>query len=104
MNRWKLKDREAERNVKETDQEKQTKLPVAISPAVLNPLTSNPSNQITSATEESVQYAAVRKPLKKSYSLPECNCGPSTAAPPGLDVSNYRQSKSQTFFLSHFLF
>ncbi|ROL45820.1 SH2 domain-containing protein 2A [Anabarilius grahami] len=85
INRWKVKDREAERNRKETDQEKQTKLPMAIGPAVLNPLPTNPSNQITSATDESVQYAAVRKPLKKSYSLPECNCGPNTAAPPGVE-------------------
>ncbi|KAK7139240.1 hypothetical protein R3I93_016391 [Phoxinus phoxinus] len=84
MNRWKVKDREAERNGEETDQEELTKLPIAIGPAVLIPLPTNPSNQITSATGESVQYAAVRKPLKKSYSLPECNCGPNTA-PPGLE-------------------
>lgn len=78
-----MKDREAERNGKETDQEELTKLPMAIGPAVLIPLPTNLSNQITSATGESVQYAAVRKTLKKSYSLPECT------APPGLEVSNY---------------
>ncbi|XP_067282211.1 SH2 domain-containing protein 2A [Pseudorasbora parva] len=83
INRWKVKDKEAERNGKETDQEEQTKLPMAIGPAVLNPLPTNPSDQITLPKAESVQYAAVRKPLKKSYSVPECNCGPNTA-PPGL--------------------
>jgi len=88
MNRWKVKEREAERNGKETDQEELTKLPMAIGPAA--PLPTNPCNQLTSATGETVQYAAVRKPVKKSYSLPECNCGPDTA-PPSLEVSNCGQ-------------
>ncbi|XP_051519703.1 uncharacterized protein LOC127421028 isoform X2 [Myxocyprinus asiaticus] len=74
-----VKDREAEGNGKEMNQELQTSLPMATGLAVLDPLPSNPSNQFTSAREESVQYAAVRKPLKKTYSLPECKCGPDTA-------------------------
>uniref|UniRef100_A0A673G3B1 Si:ch73-109i22.2 n=1 Tax=Sinocyclocheilus rhinocerous TaxID=307959 RepID=A0A673G3B1_9TELE len=73
------------RNGKAIDQEEQTRLPMAIGPAVLNSLPTNPSKQTTSATEESVQYAAVRKPLKKTHSLPECKYGTETA-PPGLEV------------------
>uniref|UniRef100_A0A671M7I5 Si:ch73-109i22.2 n=1 Tax=Sinocyclocheilus anshuiensis TaxID=1608454 RepID=A0A671M7I5_9TELE len=73
-----VKDGEEERNGKAIDQEEQTKLPMAIGPAVLNSLPTNPSKQTTSATDESVQYAAVRKPLKKTHSLPECKYGTET--------------------------
>ncbi|XP_051527850.1 SH2 domain-containing protein 2A isoform X2 [Myxocyprinus asiaticus] len=82
-----VKDREAEGNGKEINQDAQTRLPMATGQAVLDPLPSNSSNQITSAREECVQYAAVRKPLKKTYSLPECKCGPDTA-PPSLENGN----------------
>ncbi|XP_058608646.1 hematopoietic SH2 domain-containing protein homolog [Onychostoma macrolepis] len=83
INRWRVKDEEEERNGKAIDCE-QTKLPMAIGPAVLNSSPTNPSNTTISATEEPVQYAAVRKPLKKTHSLPECKCGTETA-PPGLE-------------------
>lgn len=87
-----MKDGEEERNGKAMNQEEQTKLPMAVGPAVLNSLSTNPSLQTTSVTEEPVQYAAVRKPLKKTYSLPECKCG-TEIAPPGLEVS-----RLQAFF------
>lgn len=67
----------------------QTKLPIAAGPAVPDPL-STVSNTTPLTKEESVQYAAVRKPLKKTLSLPECKCGPDIAPPP-VEVSNYRQ-------------
>ncbi|XP_073677886.1 uncharacterized protein [Garra rufa] len=84
INKWTVKDGEVETNGKALDREEQTKLPMAVGPAVLNSLPTNPSKQTTSATEEPVQYAVVRKPLKKTYSLPECKCGTETA-PPGLE-------------------
>ncbi|XP_698916.2 uncharacterized protein si:ch73-109i22.2 [Danio rerio] len=76
-----LRNKETEVNGKATDQEEKTKLPLAIGPAVLNQLPTNPPNQITSATGETVQYAAIRKPLKKTLSLPECKCVAETAPP-----------------------
>ncbi|XP_052389419.1 uncharacterized protein LOC127935522 [Carassius gibelio] len=85
INWWRVKDGEEERNGKAIiDQEEQTQLPMAIGPAVLNSLPTNPSEQTTSATEEPVQYAAVRKPLKKTPSQPEFKYGTETA-PPGLE-------------------
>uniref|UniRef100_A0A8C1SV66 Si:ch73-109i22.2 n=1 Tax=Cyprinus carpio TaxID=7962 RepID=A0A8C1SV66_CYPCA len=86
INGWRVKDEEEERNGKAIDREEQTKLPMAVSPAVLNSLPTNPSNKTASATEEPVKYAVVRKPLKKTHSLPECKCGTETA-PPGLEVA-----------------
>ncbi|RXN05420.1 SH2 domain-containing 2A-like protein [Labeo rohita] len=74
------------------NQEEQTKLPMAVGPAVLNSLSTNPSLQTTSVTEEPVQYAAVRKPLKKTYSLPECKCG-TEIAPPGLENGSFEHAE-----------
>lgn len=88
-----MKDEEEERNGKAIDREEQTKLPMAVSPAVLNSLPTNPSNKTASATEEPVKYAVVRKPLKKTHSLPECKCGTETA-PPGLEVSRLQALKA----------
>lgn len=68
---------------------------MAIGPAVLNSLPTNPSKQTTSATEESVQYAAVRKPFKKTHSLPESKYGTETA-PPGLEVSKLQIMKAKS--------
>lgn len=99
INWWRVKDEEEERNGKAIDRE-QTKLPMAIGPAVLNSLPTNPSSKTTSATEETVQYAAVRKPLKKTHSLPECKCGTETAQE-GLEVSRLQAlSKKQNLFFS----
>ncbi|XP_026145821.1 uncharacterized protein LOC113120125 isoform X1 [Carassius auratus] len=84
INGWRVKDEEEERNGKAIDREEKTKLPMAIGPAVVDSLPTNPSKQAASATEEPVQYAAVRKPLKKTHSLPECKCGSETA-PPGIE-------------------
>ncbi|KAA0710202.1 SH2 domain-containing protein 2A [Triplophysa tibetana] len=67
-------------NGKEISQDEETKLPIAAGPAVHDSLPTS-SNQVTSTRDETVQYAAVRKPLKKTASLPECNCGPDTAPP-----------------------
>uniref|UniRef100_A0A8C1G9Y2 Si:ch73-109i22.2 n=2 Tax=Cyprinus carpio TaxID=7962 RepID=A0A8C1G9Y2_CYPCA len=87
INSWRVKNGEEERNGAAIDEEEQTKLPMAIGPAVLNSLPTNPSKQTTSATEESVQYAAVRKPFKKTHSLPESKYGTETA-PPGLEYGS----------------
>ncbi|TRY58740.1 hypothetical protein DNTS_034566 [Danionella cerebrum] len=70
--RW--RDKETAVNVKE----EKTKLQIAVDPAVLTPLPTT-SCQISSGEVDTVQYAAVRKPLKKTVSLPECNCGIETA-------------------------
>nr|XP_055075505.1 SH2 domain-containing protein 2A isoform X1 [Misgurnus anguillicaudatus] len=59
----------------------QTKLPIAADPAIPDPLSTD-SNTIPLTKKESVQYAAVRKPLKKTLSLPGCKCGPDIAPPP----------------------
>ncbi len=99
-----MKDEEEERNGKAIDRE-QTKLPMAIGPAVLNSLPTNPSNKTTSATEEHVQYAVVRKPLKKTHSLPVCKCGSETAQE-GLEVSRLQALRAKSkisFFPSHIL-
>lgn len=84
-----VKNQEGDRkyeNGKEISQDEQTKLPIAAGPAVLDSLPTN-SNHITSTRDESVQYAAVRKHLKKTMSLPECKCGPDTA-PPSVENGN----------------
>ncbi|XP_057210720.1 SH2 domain-containing protein 2A [Triplophysa rosa] len=78
-----MKNQEGDRkyeNGKVISQDEQTKLAIAAGPAVLDSLPTN-SNHITSTRDETVQYAAVRKPLKKTASLPECKCGPDTAPP-----------------------
>ncbi len=89
-----MKDEEEERNGK-ADHREQTKLPKAIGPAVLNSLPTNPSNKTTSATEEHVQYAVVRKPLKKTNSLPVCKCGSETAQE-GLEVSRLKALRAKS--------